>query len=186
MLNSPASPGCTQKSRQSAATHPSKGTWARVRPWGPQGPPSSPSPGHVLRGIREKRCVELRRGRAAPRAQRASLLKTLAAVSTAAQRPAPPWLARTGAPSGFVSFLLFLLVRGEWWGAALAAPMLPPLLQGSSLTWRPQPLFPLVHSVAVTQVTPAPGVPRVFSPLASAVESTRIPVHRGLLTTGGQ
>lgn len=36
------------------------------------------------------------------------------------------------------------------------------------------------------QVTPAPGVAHMFSPLASAAESTRIPVRRGLLTTGGQ
>ena len=49
-------------------------------------------------------------------------------------------------------------------GAALAAPTLPPQLQGSSLTWRPQPLLALVHSVAVTSGHPSTrDAPRVLT-----------------------
>ena len=115
-------------------------------------------------------------------AQKAILLGTLASVTTAAQCPAPPQLARKGATSCFVSFLFFLLLQEKWWEALLgyvfapAAASVPPAEPRA-----PARLLSFIRSLVVTPVSPpAPWAPCTFELLGSAVKTVRIPVHRDL------
>lgn len=84
-------------------------------------------PDSVLRGVREEHCAEPRPGRAAPQSTKGHPSQTLASVTTAAQCPAPPQLARKGATSCFVSSLFFLLLKRSGGRPYWATSVLPPL-----------------------------------------------------------
>ena len=179
-------PGRVPKERVGSCrrrAHRTEGTWARARHQGAVRIPSSPRSRQRPQRRQRRALCGGEDGPGPPHgAQRAILLGTLASVTTAAQCPAPPQLARKGATSCFVSFLFFLLLQEKWWEALLgyvfapAAASVPPAEPRA-----PARLLSFIRSLVVTPVSPpAPWAPCTFELLGSAVKTVRIPVHRDL------